>query len=158
MKKYLLFPLVLFLLLLSCRSAQVSDQTAFPAPQYVVFPHDIPADYEIIGEVRTGGEGVSSLAELHLQLAQECARMGGDMIIQVEEESRFADPSEIYQRPSGYRELAPPFPAEIEPSYRWGKGTVIRFTSEEQKKAFFSSQGLEKSEGICPIAGVVPPR
>lgn len=161
MKSMVFFLWAALLIFPSCVSDQLSlseDTAAAPALRYIVFPQDIPGDYEVIGAIQVGGEGVSTLSDLHQQLAHQCAKMGGDMVIHVEEGSEFRDSSEIYQRPSGYRELAPPFPPDIEPSYTWGKGTIIRLTNKEQRKAFYESLGQENSDETCAIVGVAPPR
>ena len=106
------------------------------APRYIVVPEDINAEYEIIGQVRLSSEKAAGVGDLYQKLGNECAKMGGDMIIRVQAGDQSQDTEKIHSLP---REPSdnPRFSTEPAISYTWGTGTVIRLTNEEQRKAFF---------------------
>jgi hypothetical protein len=128
-----------------------------PRPSYIVVPKDINAEYEVIGQVRLSSERAANVSDLYQKLGNECAKMGGDMIINVEAGDQSQDTSKIHSLPARPTDN-PRFSPEMDIPYTWGTGTIIRLKDEEKRKAYQEEMQEGDLEGACAIIGVPPAR
>ena len=128
-----------------------------PNPSYIVVPEDINVAYEVVGQVRLSSETAASVGDLYQKLGNECSKMGGDMIINVQAGNQSQDTSKIHSLPMQPSDN-PRFSAEPDISYTWGTGTVIRLKDAEQRKAYFEEMEEGDMDGACAIIGVPPAR
>ena len=155
--------LALFLVILifpACtqRFGTGSQSEALPVKtSYIVVPEDINAEYEVVGQVRLSSEKAATMNDLYQKLGNECAKMGGDMIINVQAGDQSQDTSRVHSLP--LRPSDNPR-ATVDPdiSYTWGTGTVIRLKDDEQRKAYFDEMEEGDLEGACAIIGLPPAR
>ncbi len=157
MKKPFIICLLIVLLPACAESLGKPAPSAEPSPRqrYVVLPQDINAEYEVIGQVQLSSDTAANMNDLYNKLGTECAKMGGDMIINAQAGDQSQDTSKIHSIPPRISDN-PRFPAERDISYTWGKGTVIRLKDEEQRKAYLEEMQQGDLEGACAIVGVPP--
>lgn len=136
-----------------------STQDAEPPSKtsYVVVPKDISAEYEVIGQVRLSSERAANVGDLYQRLGNECSKMGGDMIINVQAGDQSQDTNKVHSLPMRTSDN-PRAVVDPDVSYTWGSGTVIRLKDEEQRRAYFEEMEEGDLEGACAIIGVPPAR
>ena len=124
---------------------------------YIVAPKDIDAEYEVVGQVRLSSEKAANMGDFYQRMGNECAKMGGDMIINVQAGDQSQDTSRVHSLPMRSSDN-PRATVDPDITYTWGTGTVIRLKDEQQRKAYFEEMEEGDIEGACAIIGVPPAR
>ena len=158
-KLLLIFSLTIMVFSACTQGFGKKAQSTMPAPdtRYIVVPEDISADYEVVGQIRLSSEKAANISELYQKMGNECGKLGGDMIINVQAGDQSQDTSKIHSLPMQPSDN-PRFSAEPDIAYTWGTGTVIRLKDEQQRKAYFKEMKEGDMEGACVIIGVPPTR
>ena len=109
MGKLICISLLPVLLLSSCYGKKTVHSGLEELPPQVkdviVTPLDIPVDYEVIGQVEVTKGRTADIKGLYQELGNECSKMGGDMVINVQAGQETGDTRKAYPTlPKGYGE------------------------------------------------------
>ena len=123
----------------------------------LVTPLDIPVDYEVVGQAVVSKEERSSdIKGLYKELGDECRKMGGDMVINVQAGQEEDDTRSDYPLPKGYGESPYSSPLYAVP-YAWVKGTVIKIKDKDKRKAYWNAKKMDNLGDACSIVGLPYP-
>ena len=161
MGKLICISLLAVLLVSSCYSRKTVPSNLEELPPQVkdiiVTPLDIPVDYEVIGQVEVTKGRTTDIKGLYQELGNECSKMGGDMVINVQAGQETGDKRKAYPTlPKGYGENPFQTPLYAVP-YAWGKGTIIKLKDENKRKAYWDAKKKEHLGEACSIVGLPNP-
>jgi hypothetical protein len=164
MWKLICSSLLAVLVLSSCYSQKTAPNALEELPSMgkdiIVTPLDIPVDYEVIGQVEVTKGKTTDIKGLYRELANECSKMGGDMVINVKAGQAIGDTRNAYPTlPRGYTESPKSdfdTPMYAVP-YAWGKGTIIKLKDESKRKAYWDAKKKDSLGKACSIVGLPYP-